>query len=133
MARRTGNSPANISSCDFVNHDFSGRAQLGKRTVNLAAPKSFEAAAVTFIERLSFRKRFESPATLALFGAFAVPEPFGTIILAYAAFWWWRSRKSKAAGLRSGNEPPLATDIAQRAPDGAPPISVGSRLKKMWC
>jgi hypothetical protein len=72
---------------------------------------------VTFIERLSFKKRFESPATLALFGAFAVPEPFGTIILAYAAFWWWRSRKIKAAGLSGGDEPPLAADIASRITD----------------
>ena len=51
---------------------------------------------MAFIERLSLKERFSSPAALALFGAFAVPEPFGTIILAYAAFWWWRSRKSKS-------------------------------------
>ena len=68
---------------------------------------------MTFLERVSFKKRFESPATLALFGAFAVPEPFGTIILAYAAFWWWRSRKIKAAGLQGGDEPPFAADITQ--------------------
>jgi hypothetical protein len=48
---------------------------------------------MTFMERLSFKKRFGSPVKLALFGAFAVPEPLGTIILAYAAIWWWRSRK----------------------------------------
>jgi hypothetical protein len=62
---------------------------------------------MTFLERVSFKKRFESPATLALFGAFAVPEPFGTIVLAYAAVWWWRSRKRKTTGLKSGDELPF--------------------------
>lgn len=61
---------------------------------------------MAFIERLSLKERFSSPAALALFGAFAVPEPFGTIILAYAAFWWWRSRKIKSRKL-SGNGAPL--------------------------
>jgi hypothetical protein len=69
---------------------------------------------MTFLERVSFKKRFESPATLALFGAFAVPEPFGTIILACAAFWWWRSRRRKAAGLKGGDELPPAADITQQ-------------------
>jgi hypothetical protein len=69
---------------------------------------------MTFLERVSFKKRFESPATLALFGAFAVPEPFGTIVLAYAAFWWWRSRKRKPTGLKSGDELPFAADITPR-------------------
>jgi hypothetical protein len=69
---------------------------------------------MTFLERVSFKKRFESPATLALFGAFAVPEPFGTIILAYAAFWWWRSRKIKAAGLKGCDELPVAAETTPR-------------------
>jgi hypothetical protein len=60
---------------------------------------------MAFIERLSLKERFSSPAALALFGAFAVPEPFGTIILAYAAFWWWRSRKIKARKLRDSGAP----------------------------
>jgi hypothetical protein len=72
---------------------------------------------MTFLERVSFKNRFESPATLALFGAFAVPEPFGTIILAYAAVWWWRSRKRKADGLKGNDEPPFVAEISQRAAD----------------
>ncbi len=55
------------------------------------------ALAMTFIERLSFKKRFGTPVTLALFGALAAPEPLGTIMLIYAAMWWWQSRKVKAA------------------------------------
>ena len=54
---------------------------------------------MTFIERLSFKKRFGTPATLALFGALAAPEPLGTIMLIYAAMWWWQSRKVRR-GLR---------------------------------
>ena len=52
---------------------------------------------MTFIERLSFKKRFGPPVTLALFGALAAPEPLGTIMLIYAAMWWWQSRKVKGA------------------------------------
>jgi hypothetical protein len=63
---------------------------------------------MTFIDRLSLKERFRSPATLALFGAFAVPEPFGTIILAYAAVWWWRSRKNKSRKLNGSDTSPLA-------------------------
>jgi Flp pilus assembly protein TadB len=63
---------------------------------------------MAFIERLSLKERFSSPAALALFGAFAVPEPFGTIILAYAAFWWWRSRKIKSRRLGNSDAPSLA-------------------------
>jgi hypothetical protein len=63
---------------------------------------------MAFIERLSLKERFSSPGALALFGAFAVPEPFGTIILAYAAFWWWRSRKIKSRRLGNSNAPSLA-------------------------
>jgi hypothetical protein len=62
---------------------------------------------MAFIERLSLKERFISPAALALFGAFAVPEPFGTIILAYAAFWWWR-RKIKSRRLGASDAPSLA-------------------------
>ncbi len=51
---------------------------------------------MTFIERLSFKKRFGTPGTLALFGALAAPEPLGTIML-NAAIWWWQSRRVKAA------------------------------------
>ena len=52
---------------------------------------------MTFMERFSFKKRFGSPATLALFGALAAPEPLGTIMLVCAAAWWWQSRRVKAA------------------------------------
>jgi hypothetical protein len=68
---------------------------------------------MAFIERLSLKERFSSPAALALFGAFAVPEPFGTIILAYAAFWWWRSRKIRSRKL--GNDAPSLAAIKPRA------------------
>lgn len=85
---------------------------------------------MTFLERVSLKKHFDSPATLALFGAFAVPEPFGTIILAYAAFWWWRSRKIKAAGLKAGNGPPFAAGKSQHAADGLGLFS-GLQSKKM--
>jgi hypothetical protein len=43
--------------------------------------------------RLSFKKRFRSPAALAIFGAFAAPEPLGAIMVVCAAMWWWKSRK----------------------------------------
>jgi hypothetical protein len=72
---------------------------------------------MAFIERLSLKERFSSPAALALFGAFAVPEPFGTIILAYAAFWWWRSRKKQTAQLADANAPLLAAKISQHEID----------------
>jgi len=85
---------------------------------------------MTFLERVSFKKRFESPAMLALFGAFAVPEPFGTIILAYAAFWWWRSRKIKAAGLKGGDEPPFAADITSRIADCRGLFDLGRHRRK---
>jgi hypothetical protein len=52
---------------------------------------------MAFMERLSFKRRFGSPVTLALFGAFAAPEPLGTIMLLYAAMWWWQSRRVKGA------------------------------------
>ena len=45
------------------------------------------------LEPLSFKKRFRSPAALALFGAFAAPEPLGAIMVVCAAMWWWSSRK----------------------------------------
>jgi hypothetical protein len=85
---------------------------------------------MTFLERISLKKRFESPATLALFGAFAVPEPFGTIILAYAAFWWWRSRKIKAAGLKNGDEQPFAADITPRAASALRLFQLGRHRRK---
>jgi hypothetical protein len=69
---------------------------------------------MAFIERLSWKERFSSPGALALFGAFAVPEPFGTIILAYAAFWWWRSRKIKLRKL-GNSDAPSWTAIKPRA------------------
>jgi len=47
------------------------------------------------MERLSFKKRFGSPTTLALFGAFAAPEPLGILMLIYAAVWWLKSRTVK--------------------------------------
>lgn len=77
---------------------------------------------MAFIERLSLKERFSSPAALALFGAFAVPEPFGTIILAYAAFWWWRSRKKQIAQLAGTNMPLLPASISQHVTDQATPI-----------
>jgi hypothetical protein len=49
--------------------------------------------------RLSFKKRFRSPAALAAFGAFAVPEPFGAIMLFCAAIWWWQRRRRKVLSL----------------------------------
>ncbi len=54
----------------------------------------------------ALKKRFRSPATLALFGAFAAPEPAGVIIVLCAALWWLRSRKRLAlfrslSGLRA--------------------------------
>jgi hypothetical protein len=49
--------------------------------------------AMSCLERLSFKKRFRSPAALAIFGAFAAPEPLGAIMLVCAAMWWWKSRK----------------------------------------
>jgi hypothetical protein len=85
---------------------------------------------MTFLERVSFKKRFDSPATLALFGAFAVPEPFGTIILAYAAFWWWRSRKIKAAGLKADHGPPFAAEISQHAADRFRLFQLGRHRRK---
>jgi hypothetical protein len=85
---------------------------------------------MTFLERVSFKKRFESPATLALFGAFAVPEPFGTIILAYAAIWWWRSRKRKTTGLTGGNELPFAPDITRRAAGAFRLFQLGRHRRK---
>jgi hypothetical protein len=81
---------------------------------------------MVFIERLSLKERFRSPAALAVFGAFAVPEPFGTLVLAYAAFWWWRSRKNKAGKLNSGDEPLFTADIARQAAEYVPAISAGS-------
>ena len=69
---------------------------------------------MAFIERLSWKERFSSPGALALFGAFAVPEPFGTIILAYAAFWWWRSRKKQIAQLAGTNAPLLPASLDAR-------------------
>jgi hypothetical protein len=51
------------------------------------------------MERLSFKERFRSPAALAAFGAFAVPEPFGAIMLFCAAIWWWRRRRRKVLSL----------------------------------
>ena len=88
---------------------------------------------MTFIKRLSLKKRFGSPAALAVFGAFAVPEPFGTIILAYAAFWWWRSRKNKADKFGGTGEPRFAADIARHAAEYVPAISAGSKPNQMWC
>ena len=88
---------------------------------------------MTFIERLSLKKRFSSPAALAVFGAFAVPEPFGTIILAYAAFWWWRTRRNKAGKLNSADDPLFAADIARHAAECVPVISAGSRPNQTWC
>jgi hypothetical protein len=85
---------------------------------------------MTFLERVSFKQRFGSPAALALFGAFAVPEPFGTIILAYAAFWWWRSRKIKARELNSGGEPPSAADVTQRVVDCVSLFQLGRHRRK---
>jgi len=85
---------------------------------------------MTFLERVSFKKRFASPATLALFGAFAVPEPFGTIILAYAAFWWWRSRKVKTARLNSGGEPAVAADMIQRVAEAFRLFQLGRNRRK---
>jgi hypothetical protein len=87
---------------------------------------------MTFMERLSLKKRFSSPAALAVFGAFAVPEPFGTIILAYAAFWWWRSRKNKSGKLNGGDQPLFAADIARHAADYVPAISAGSTPNRTW-
>ncbi len=87
---------------------------------------------MTFIKRLSLKKRFGSPAALAVFGAFAVPEPFGTIILAYAAFWWWRSRKNKAGKLNGVEEPLFAADIARQAAEYLPAISAASKPTRMW-
>jgi len=49
------------------------------------------------MERLLFKKRFRSPAALAVFGAFAAPEPLGVIMLICAAVWWWRSRQAAIA------------------------------------
>jgi hypothetical protein len=49
------------------------------------------------MERLSFKRRFGSPATLALFGVFGAPEPLGMIMLLCAVLWWWQSRKVKTA------------------------------------
>jgi hypothetical protein len=49
--------------------------------------------------RSSFEERFRSPAALAAFGAFAVPEPFGVIMLFCAAIWWWRRRRRKVLSL----------------------------------
>lgn len=46
-----------------------------------------------FLQNPAFKGRFRSPTTLALFGAFAAPEPLGTIMVLCAALWWWRSRK----------------------------------------
>jgi hypothetical protein len=87
---------------------------------------------MTLMERLALKKRFGSPAALAVFGAFAVPEPFGTIILAYAAFWWWRSRKNKAGKENGGEEPLFAADIARQAAEYVPAISAGSIPSRRW-
>lgn len=87
---------------------------------------------MTFLKRVSFKKRFGSPAALAVFGAFAVPEPFGTIILAYAAFWWWRSRKNKADKLSGADERLFTADIAKHAAEYIPAISAGSKPNQMW-
>ena len=43
-----------------------------------------------FVECLSFTKRFRSPGALAVFGAFAAPEPLGAIMLICAVVWWWQ-------------------------------------------
>jgi hypothetical protein len=43
--------------------------------------------------RVALKKRFNSPAALAAFGAFAVPEPLGAIMVVCAAIWWCWSRK----------------------------------------
>jgi len=69
------------------------------------------------MERVSFKKRFGSPAALALFGAFAVPEPFGTIVLAYAAVWWWQSRRNQKAQLTGDDAPLFAANMIQRVAD----------------
>jgi hypothetical protein len=88
---------------------------------------------MTFIERLSLKKRFSSPAALAVFGAFAVPEPFGTIILAYAAIWWWRSRRNKAGKSKGTEERLFAADVARHAAEYVPAISAGSTPNQTWC
>jgi hypothetical protein len=67
-----------------------------------------------FLGRLSLRKRFRSPAALAAFGAFAVPEPFGAIILLCAAVWWWHRRRRK--GLAVAIEAPAPMESADTAP-----------------
>ena len=43
--------------------------------------------------RVALKKRLNSPAALAAFGAFAVPEPLGAIMVVCAAIWWCWSRK----------------------------------------
>jgi hypothetical protein len=88
---------------------------------------------MTFVERLSLKKRFSSPAALAVFGAFAVPEPFGTLILAYAALWWWRSRKTRAVKLNGADESVFAADLARHAAEYVPAISTASKPNRMWC
>jgi hypothetical protein len=73
-----------------------------------------------FIKRLPFKKRFRSPAALAVFGAFAAPEPLGAIMVFCAAIWWWKSRKDnslfhrwRARWLRVA---PGQQSLARRAP-----------------
>jgi hypothetical protein len=46
--------------------------------------------------RVALKKRFNSPAALAAFGAFAVPEPLGAIMVVCAAIWWCWSRKRQS-------------------------------------
>jgi hypothetical protein len=55
--------------------------------------------------RLSLKEQFRSPAALAAFGAFAVPEPFGAIMLFCAAIWWWRRRRRKVLSLTIESAP----------------------------
>jgi len=66
------------------------------------------------VERMSFKRRFRSPAALAIFGAFAAPEPLGAILLVCSAMWWWRSRGERSGDTAVSGEvvsaPPLCAD-----------------------
>jgi hypothetical protein len=63
-------------------------------TSRLIGRSQVEISAMICMERLAFKKRFGSPAALAVLDAFAAPEPLGAIMLICAAVWWWRSRRA---------------------------------------
>jgi hypothetical protein len=69
-------------------------------------------------------RKVKSPAALATFGAFFVPEPLGACLVFAAAIWWsWRKLSRRSRGGLASSLPPTggkkAMTSAATAPLGA--------------